>query len=141
MPLVLLRPESLHQLGLLLQSLVSISCMQFVILFHPYTCRMFSGDVCQGFQCILSRKIGGLPYAIDRSKARSKNNSVDMDDLIVDLHDGCKTANLRSGPLKLISIPLVASNFSQKQEDRLLCIYIYNSGCHTGEGERGISPL
>ncbi len=86
--------------------------------------------------------VSSLPYAIDDPpKARSKNNSVDVDDLIVDLHDGCKTANLRSGPLKPISIPLVASNFSQKQEDRLLCIYIYNSGCHTGEGERGISPL
>ncbi len=69
--------------------------------------------------------VSSLPYAIDDPpKARSKNNSVDVDDLIVDLHDGCKTANLRSGPLKPISIPLVASNFSQKQEDRLLRIYI-----------------
>ncbi len=40
---------------------------------------------------------------------------VDVNDLNVELHDGCKIANLRSGRLKPISIPLVASiyNFGQ----------------------------
>ncbi len=60
-----------------------------------------------------------LPYAIDDPpKATSKGSSVDINSLIVDLFNGCLTANLRSGPLKPLSIPLVASNYNLKKEER-----------------------
>lgn len=63
--------------------------------------------------------VSSLPYAIDDPpKGRSKGNSVDINDLIVDLYNGCKTANLRSGPLKQLSVPLIATNFNLKKEER-----------------------
>ncbi len=63
--------------------------------------------------------LSSLPYAIDDPpKATSKGSSVDINSLIVDLFNGCQTANLRSGPLKPLSIPLVASNYNLKKEER-----------------------
>ncbi len=64
--------------------------------------------------------VSSLPYAIDDPpKATSKGGSVDINSLIVDLYNGCKTANLRSGPLKPISLPLIASNYNLDKEERL----------------------
>ena len=66
--------------------------------------------------------VSSLPYAIDDppKASKSKGNSVDINDLVVDLYNGCKTANLRSGPLKPLSIPLIASNYDLKKEERLV---------------------
>ena len=43
---------------------------------------------------------------------------MDLNDLIVDLFNGCKTANLWKGSLELHSIPLVATNFNIDSDQR-----------------------
>ena len=59
--------------------------------------------------------ISSLPFAIDDPpKATSRNNSVDINYLIVDFYNGCKTANLRSRSTKPMSIPIMATNFDIK---------------------------
>ena len=60
-----------------------------------------------------------LPFAIDDPpKQTSRNTSVDVSDLIIDLYNGGKTANLRKGALKPKSAPLVATNFDIKSDER-----------------------
>ena len=55
--------------------------------------------------------VSSLPFAIDDPpKASSQKNCVDINDLIVDFYNGCKTANLRSGSTKPVSIPLIATD-------------------------------
>ena len=55
----------------------------------------------------------------------SKGN--DISDLIVDLYQGGKTANLRKGSLLPKSVPLVASNFSIRTEARYIPYSIIRS--------------
>ena len=59
-----------------------------------------------------------LPFGIDDPPKGSKGN--DISDLIVDLYQGGKTANLRKGSLLPKSVPLVASNFSIRTEARYI---------------------
>ena len=60
--------------------------------------------------------LSSLPFGIDDPPKGSKGN--DISDLIVDLYQGGKTANLRKGSLLPKSVPLVASNFSIRTEAR-----------------------
>lgn len=57
-----------------------------------------------------------LPFAIDDPPKSSKGG--DMSDLVVDLFNGCKTANLKAGSLQPLSTAMVASNFTLKKEER-----------------------
>ena len=57
-----------------------------------------------------------LPYAIDdpvlkASKSSIKANSLDLQELIVDVYNGAKSANASKGSRKPISAPFVATNF------------------------------
>ena len=64
--------------------------------------------------------LSSLPFGIDDPPKGSKGN--DISDLIVDLYQGGKTANLHKGALSPKSLPLVASNFSIQTEARyILC--------------------
>lgn len=65
--------------------------------------------------------LSSLPYAID-DPPKTARNSVDINDLIVDLYNGCKTANLKSGSTKPVSIPLIATNYNIQQDARYLKI-------------------
>ena len=45
--------------------------------------------------------LSSLPFAIDDPpKISNKNSGIDINDLIVDLYNGCKTANLKVGSLQ-----------------------------------------
>lgn len=60
--------------------------------------------------------MSSLPFAIDDPPKSSKGG--DMSDLVVDLFNGCKTANLKAGSLQPLSTAIVASNFTLKKEER-----------------------
>ena len=62
--------------------------------------------------------ISTLPFAIDDPPMAKSGSSLDINDLIVDMYNGCKTANLRKGSLKPFSIPIVATNYNLKQHQR-----------------------
>ena len=67
--------------------------------------------------------ISTLPFAIDDPPmAKSGSGSFDINDLILDhnslLYNGCKTANLRKGSSSPQSIPLIATNFDLKTQQR-----------------------
>ena len=62
--------------------------------------------------------LSSLPFRIDDPPKGWKGN--DISDLIVDLYQGGKTANLRKGSLLPKSVPLVASNFSIRTEARYI---------------------
>ena len=67
--------------------------------------------------------ISSLPFAIDDPpKAKSGSSALDVNDLIVDLYNGCKTANLRKGSLVPHSVPIVATNFSLIGDQR--CVHM-----------------
>ena len=58
-------------------------------------------------------------FAIDDPpKSRSGSSTLDINDLIVDLFNGCKTANLRMGSLVPHSVPLMATNFNLSNDQR-----------------------
>ena len=61
-----------------------------------------------------------LPYGIDDpTKSRgSRSNQLDLGELCIDLYNGQKTINLRSGARKPFSIPIVATNFGADEMDR-----------------------
>ena len=62
--------------------------------------------------------ISTLPFCIDDPPRVRSGSSLDINDLIVDLYNGCKTANLRKGSLKPHSTPIVATNFNLDSDQR-----------------------
>ena len=70
--------------------------------------------------------ISSLPFAIDDPPMTKSGSSLDVNDLIVDLYNGCKTANLRRGSMVPHSIPIIATNFQLKPQQRfdntIVCI-------------------
>ena len=57
--------------------------------------------------------ISFLPFAIDDPPMTKSGSSLDINDLIVDLYNGCNwTANLRKGSLVPHSILIIAPTFS-----------------------------
>ena len=61
-----------------------------------------------------------LPYGIDdpAKGKRSKVNQLDIGELCVDLYNGQKTLNLRSGSCKPMGTAIIATNFETDQMDR-----------------------
>ena len=60
-----------------------------------------------------------LPFSIDDPpKSTARNSSVDVNELIIDFYNGGKTADLQKGSQKPRSIPVFASNFELKAQDR-----------------------
>lgn len=64
-----------------------------------------------------------LPYGIDdpqmqATSGRSKSNFIDLQELIVDLYNGAKTANAVKGSRKPRSAPIVATNFDLVRNHR-----------------------
>lgn len=57
-----------------------------------------------------------LPYGIDEACSNSKQ--LDLVKLIVDLHGGAKTANLRRGAFLPKSVPIIATNDNLKDDPR-----------------------
>ena len=65
--------------------------------------------------------ISTLPYAIEdpsNRKGKSKANSLDIEELAVDLYNGSPTTNYNSGILQPLSIPLIATNFDGEADLR-----------------------
>lgn len=64
-----------------------------------------------------------LPFGIeDPAKGKhgkSKANQLDISELIIDLYNGVRSANLKTGSLKPQSVPVLASNFDVEELDRL----------------------
>ncbi len=62
-----------------------------------------------------------FPYAIDDPNMGSYagRKQLDVGELIVDLYNGAKTANLRSGALQPCSAPIIATNTPPKEDPRL----------------------
>ncbi len=64
-----------------------------------------------------------LPYAIDDpllkgTSKTSKANSLDLQELIVDIYNGAKSANANKGSRVPISAPYVATNFHVGSDER-----------------------
>ena len=62
--------------------------------------------------------ISTLPFAIDDPPMAKSGSSLDINDLIIDTYNGCKTANLRKGSLQPFSVPIIGTNFDLKQHQR-----------------------
>ena len=62
--------------------------------------------------------LSSLPFAIDDPPKCTKSSGTDISDLIVDLFNGCKTANLKAGSLLPLSTAIVATNFDLRNEER-----------------------
>ena len=62
--------------------------------------------------------ISSLPFAIDDTPRSRSGSALDINDLIVDLYNGCKIANLRKNSLKPNSIPIIATNFFLDSDQR-----------------------
>lgn len=60
--------------------------------------------------------LSSLPFAIDDPPKAAKGG--DLSDLVVDLFNGCKTANLKAGSLQPLSTAIVATNFNLQKEER-----------------------
>ena len=64
-----------------------------------------------------------LPFGIEDpvkgNKGKSKANQLDVGELIIDLYNGVRSANLKTGARKPRSIPVLASNFGVEELDRL----------------------
>ena len=63
--------------------------------------------------------MSSLPYGIDEACNGSKQ--LDLVKLIVDLHGGGKTANLKRGSFLPKSVPIIGSNDMLKNDARLVC--------------------
>ena len=50
--------------------------------------------------------ISSLPFSIDDPPRSRSGSAMDLNDLIVDLFNGCKTVNLRKGSLEPLQFPL-----------------------------------
>ena len=61
-------------------------------------------------------ELSSLPFGIDDPPKGQKGS--DISDLVIDLYQGGKTANLRKGAVCPKSLPLVASNFNIRSEAR-----------------------
>ena len=107
----------------------------FVLCVHRMVIPSFIGSSCALYErgtnaFFLERaSMSSLPFGIDDPPKGSKGN--DISDLIVDLYQGGKTANLRKGALSPKSLPLVASNFSIRAEARYAS-YTLHSFCMCG---------
>ena len=73
-----------------------------------------------------------LPFGTEEGakgkKGRSRSNQLDLAELIVDLYNGSRTTNLKTGTMKPRSIPVVASNFDVEDMERLVGTF-YTSQC------------
>ena len=58
-----------------------------------------------------------MPFAID-DPTKVPSKGCDLSDVIVELHNGGKYANIRSGSQYAKSVPIVAANYSLREEDR-----------------------
>lgn len=66
-----------------------------------------------------------LPFAIEeasKGKAKSRTNQLDLTELIVDLYNGVRSTNMRTGSMKPKSIPIIASNFGIEDMERYVWI-------------------
>ena len=59
-----------------------------------------------------------IPYGIDEACHDSKQ--FDLLKLVVDLHGGAKTANLKRGALLPQTAPIIATNFAMKHDARFV---------------------
>ena len=62
--------------------------------------------------------ISTLSFSIDDPPQVRSGSSLDINDLIVDLYNDCKTAHLRKGSLEPHSTPIVATNFNLDSDQR-----------------------
>ena len=61
--------------------------------------------------------VSSLPFAID-DPTKVPSKGCDLSDVIVELHNGGKHANVRSGAQYAKSIPIVAVNYNLRDEER-----------------------
>ena len=70
---------------------------------------------------ILERaSVSTLPFAVDDPSAMS-NKQYNLNDVIVDLYNGGRSASMRKGVTCAASIPIVAINHSLSQDERYSC--------------------
>jgi hypothetical protein len=59
-----------------------------------------------------------IPFGIDDPKPTSKSNQLDIGEFCVDVYNGQKTINLRTGCCKPLSTAIVATNFGTSTDER-----------------------
>lgn len=59
-----------------------------------------------------------IPFGIDDPNSASKTNLLDVGELCIDLYNGQKTINLRSGCCKPLSTAILATNFGPSAHER-----------------------
>ncbi len=73
----------------------------------------------------------GLPFAVEESRSKkssSKTNNFDLGELIMDLSNGSRSANLRTGSIKPKTAFLAASNYTlENMAERCMTYCVLNS--------------
>lgn len=67
----------------------------------------------------------GIPFAIEEGKgnqARAKTNQLDIAELIVDVSNGSRSANMKTGTMKPETVPLISSNFNLEEMARYVLL-------------------
>lgn len=66
-----------------------------------------------------------LPFCVEevQSKQKSKTNSLDFSDAVINLYCNSRSYNLKTGPAKPKSVPIAASNFDVDKMERLAVLY------------------
>lgn len=59
-----------------------------------------------------------IPFGVDDPKPTSKTNKLDIGELCIDLYNGQKTVNLRTGCCKPLSTAILATNFGPSTDER-----------------------
>ena len=63
-----------------------------------------------------------LPFGIEEAakgkSGKSKANQLDITELVIDLNNGVRSTNLKTGSLKPKSVPVLASNFDIEEVER-----------------------
>ena len=65
-----------------------------------------------------------FPFGIDdpNMSTYSGRKHLDVGELVVDVYNGAKTANLRSGALQPSSVPIISTNSPPKDDPRLVVV-------------------
>ena len=73
-----------------------------------------------------------LPFAVEEGKGsrnRSKVNQLDISKLIIDISNGSRSANMKTGIVKPKTVPLIASNFDIEDLQRYADLFVFVPVC------------
>ena len=64
-----------------------------------------------------------IPFAIEEARGSRKNtgsNNLDLSELVMALSNGSRSANMKTGSLKPVTVPIISSNFDLEDIERFV---------------------